>query len=1140
MDAEARYRAQFAGKPIENTGRTGGFAAPTPKKVAAPIKIAGNRGLPGPLQKISDVSTQLIDAAGTVVGKTAKYAANVALDVGRAALGSAKTFVDYQAQPIQNKLMIERSKQLDQVQDSIILAYKSGKMSKDDYSKALINLSGAYQDVSNETRKVSNGPTPIQRATDVAETAVNILSTGSFQIYRAGGKQAFEAAAIGTTKALDRNAIKALVDEAATGFEKALFKAVPASRALVERNLMTAAKREAQQLAGESAAQFLARESKRIAIGLLVKRPLFYQTNVGGGKDVYTKIMEGNYPAALRSSAWLAAQMIEGGPLGLFAKGASYLKGKLGTLATGRLSYIDELSKEIGTFNASQGQEYINSARTAVSKRDFTKGFFDPEMTARIAQETNLRATNNDVKRAVENTLSYYDQAGVERSELTIKEIFDDLNKWASADAALVAHIKNGKITGYGPEDLEKLAVVRWDSVMKGGLAKAVLAAGDDKTAQLKAIIEMSERPGIGFGANNTLMKRLQNIVKKSNSADEAAKAIKEIETASVASAGVSKSLRDSMSKLGYIIAEPHGGNKIPRVDYQDIRGTTRKLVSAATDGNTDIYDPAIAPHPAFETLKAGLSKAGLSPEAASEVGSRKLSEAVVANLNEAAMSKNLGIIGGDTVNGGRAVLSRLQEYIEAKPAAFGLGKSAAVTDIRQLRYHEVAEALGITKQQARGVYDAILKGYRDVPMEFRGLGDKIVDTLYTVNPLHKHYSRIQSAMRYTYNPFFRTQERVETTLLGRAQAGNPLWHRPRAVLEDTVKKLEDSRIFSSSFSGQAAEDQVIGRITANITGGQKRSLAGLALDMADARGLTMEQMLSEHSDEIDDALRVVVQYPRKGIIASPLARTVNVMFFPMRYNAKVTGLIASVLAKQPPTVQLAVLHSGFKMKEWLKSDEGIAWQGAHADAIQVFGWLTPINSISYTLNLLSHGVDTPAELGVLGGLPLGFITQILDSQGVIHLNRPYVNPKTGDVLPKYIPKSAEARASVAIIDILGSMFTYPGRTLGLPGKNATLKKIVNDFITTNGSDFEKRLDEDRLTPLQKNWVRVLKGDLSEEAIDNLYNSPAPGQFNGYTLPPLALPVRPKTRTVPKRTGLPSRSSTSRGKKKALPIPQRA
>lgn len=1136
MARSAEYLAQFQNAPVENTGRTGGFAGALPTKTAKPVQ-APRQNL---IQKINDVSTQTLDIGAAAIAKTGQFIRNTAVDVGKAAVGAARTARDISSQPLQNKRLTQVSQDLSAQQDALVKQYKNGEISKANYIRGLEDLSYAFQTVSNEARKISGGPTPVQRAYEVAETAVNALTLGRGTLAKAGGKQAFEAGVINGTKAIDRNAINALVDTVATKWEKNLFSIAPSSRSLVERNLYALAKREGEKLAGESVSQFLSREGRNLAVGLLIKRPIFYQQNVGGAKDVYDKILSGDYPAAVRSAAWLGAQMIDGGPIGIFSKGGSWLKRGLGELAQGRGSYIDELSKRIGNGDPNQMRNFILESNGKLAKVDFNKGFFDPEKTARIAQETNLRATNNDVLQAVENTLANYDQTGISRSEITPKMILEDLNKWASADAALVAHIKNGKITGYDPTDLDKLAVVRWDSVTKTGLANTIRKAGDDKRAQIAALFEMAERPGVGFGGNSLLMGRLKNIIETSNSADEAAKAIQDIATASIKAKGVSKALSDDIAKLGYIIAEPFGGNKIPRVDYTDVAGATRKLVSGAVDNDATIFDPSIAPQPVFEFMDQALSRIGLSPRASSAVGSRKLAESIVANLDQTGLTTNLGITGrGDTINGGRAVLSRLQEYVEKKPAAFGLGKSAAITDIRQLRTHEIQEALGVTKEQAKGIYSAIVKGYIDVPMEFRGLADKVLDHTYAFNPLQKYYSRIQSALRYTYNPFFRTQERVETTLLGRAQARNPLWNRPRSVLQDAVKDLEEAKVFSSSFSGVGAEDQIIGRITANITGGQKRSLAGLALDMADARGLSLKEMLAQHSDEVEDALRIVVQYPRTGTIASPLARTLNLMFFPMRYNAKVTTLAAQQLGKMPPSVQMAVLHSGFKMREWLKSEEGIRWQSQHADAIQVFKWVTPVNSIEYTMNLLNGTLDSPSELGALGGLPFGFISQMLDSQGVIKLNTPYVNPKTGDVLPEYIPKTVRARASVAIVDLLGSMFSYPGRTLGLPGKNATLKKLVNDFVTTNGSDFEKRVDMDRLTPLQKKYIEILKGDLSDDALDDLYNMPAPGQFNGYTIPPMTLPLVPKRPPVQQRTGLPSSKSGPRAKKRPIPIPER-
>lgn len=95
----------------------------------------------------------------------------------------------------------------------------------------------------------------------------------------------------------------------------------------------------------------------------------------------------------------------------------------------------------------------------------------------------------------------------------------------------------------------------------------------------------------------------------------------------------------------------------------------------------------------------------------------------------------------------------------------------------------------------------------------------------------------------------------------------------------------------------------------------------------------------------------------------------------------------------------------------------------------------------------------------------------------------------------------------MAVTDLLGSMFSFPGRTLGLPGKEATLRSLVRNFLETNGEDFEKRYDTESLTPLQQRMIRVLKGDTSDEAIDDLFTAPAEGQFNYYTIPTFDLPV---------------------------------
>jgi hypothetical protein len=251
-------------------------------------------------------------------------------------------------------------------------------------------------------------------------------------------------------------------------------------------------------------------------------------------------------------------------------------------------------------------------------------------------------------------------------------------------------------------------------------------------------------------------------------------------------------------------------------------------------------------------------------------------------------------------------------------------------------------------------------------------------------------------------------------------------------------------------------------------------------------------------------------------------------------------------LASQPPSIQLAVIQGMHKLRPWLQSDEGIQWQADHAEAIKVFAWATPVGNIQQLGKLLGGNVDSWGDMGLLGGLPFGLISQTLDAEGIIQLNKPYVNPSTGEVFPDYIPKNTKAQAAVALESLIGSVFSFPGRTLGLPGKQAGIRDFVNQFIATNGSDFEKRINTDRLTPLQKNMVRVLNGDTSDEAIDSLYTSPAPGQFNYYTLPPLTLPYKtvplnsPKPTPINRSLKLPKAPKAAKGAKvkpTAKPIP---
>lgn len=1094
-------------------------------KAVGPTR-APSAGFGGVTQKIKDVGSQVLDVAGMVVGKTANFAKNtpgyVYKDVEPFLRGVAKTVTGDLTKDLHNNRL--KQDQLDLQQNQLVSDFKSGKISKDNYALRMRDLSASYSELSKSAVDIQAQTDRGNVVESAAMTLADIVSAGKFR-----GKV--------VTKGVPQ-----VFTNAASSVEKTFTK-IPAVRALVERN----AKSLVKQMAGETLEQAVKRQSKDLAIGLLIKRPVLYQLNFDGAENVYKEILDGNYGSAAKSSAWLATQMLEGGPLGAAFRLAKRGSKEVKVLAFGKGSFLDELGQR--TDNDLVGE------LLALQKKD-PKAFASANKTWRIIQETNLQMADDDVKLAVDNFLRNYSDTGINLKSLTPDEIGTRATKWLSAQEYKNDLVRKGLIPNIPKENASKVVVVRWDSVDKEGLVHSAAVLSDDVQERLTNLEDIMNAPGTQYGNNELLAQKLRNIIANEQDVGERIALIRKIEAASVALDGLPEGVAKRLGKLGYTLAVPKRPIRTPIISSVE---ETRKLVTAAVTHNTEIFDAATSSQAHMAAIAGVLERFGLSPRASNTVANRALSESVVEHLNDLNIGKELGLtnrLGDDMVGGGQAIIHRLQNYIEnqkpnklGKILTGGAAQASAVTDIRQLTKTELIEALGVTKSQAKLIKEAIVDAYASVPMSLRGLGDHIVDKAYQLNPFQGAYSRTQSALRYTYNPFFKTQEAVETNILSGIQGGNRfktlknnnfLWNKSMNQLDDMIGSLDRSGFFSSSLPGEAAQDQVLGRISANITRGQKRDLAGLALDIADSKGISVQQLIERHTDEVEDALRVVVQYGRKGVLASPLARTMNLAFFPVRYNTKVTLLAANVLAKQPPSIQLATIHSMFKMKDWLKSDEGIAWQSAHADAIQVFNWITPINSIKSVLGTLSHKPDSVSDVGMLGGLPFGVISQILDSQGLISLNKPYVNPKTGDVFPDYIPKSTQARASVAIQDLLNSMFTYPGRILGLPGKKASLQDAVRKFIATNGTDFEKRLDMEKLTPLQKNWVRVLKGDTSDDAISQLYTSPAEGQFNWYTLPPLNLPMRQPLSTAPnvaRRTGLPTKASTKKKKTKNFAQP---
>jgi hypothetical protein len=120
---------------------------------------------------------------------------------------------------------------------------------------------------------------------------------------------------------------------------------------------------------------------------------------------------------------------------------------------------------------------------------------------------------------------------------------------------------------------------------------------------------------------------------------------------------------------------------------------------------------------------------------------------------------------------------------------------------------------------------------------------------------------------------------------------------------------------------------------------------------------------------------------------------------------------------------------------------------------------------------------------------------------------------------------------------MLGSAFTFPGRTVGLPGKQQTIRDLTNRIVGTDKGDFSTiYYDPSELSPeqriAQKFWQERFKANNIPLPIQR--TPQAPMLYNGNLVAGEPRSI-PKTFTKSEINALKAANNTS-GKKKKQPV----
>lgn len=1013
--------------------------------------------------------------------------------------------------------------------------YASGSMNKEQRDEV---VKQANQDIKRATINVisKDAPMNLQETLDLIDGAVTVGSLGAYTAAKMGVLEGGKLAIKGTSDFVLNRMVAASEVAGTKGVSTEVGNRIIANAAptTAERMMMTAEQaiyntpalaRNYDRILREIGTSANAKGyAKNVLVQIGFTSPLRRET-MRMTADMVEQAREGNYftdgtkMGAVPQALLLAGMALEGGPVGFVLKNTRKAGKALHTAMYGETAFIDSLNTALVNHgvkgNIIEGiNAYLKRAPKETQKeaKAILQQFVGTNLQRGAADKTADAVAQYIVKTA--------DDAGIDIATMKMDDIVEQIMVHTQMQNLLQDLNRKGlnvvaaKYDVGTQKQLQKLI-----SQAIAGARKdiAKFATHEERMAMRKDIAKKVVQAQI---AKNPYWAQNQDVVNAIFKQIDGATSTKYLVGAPGAvqagyrAKGVPRDIAKKLKDNGYLPVTTESQSYIPQISREEAKNVALK--SKYVEVNDKLFEQAAISKPFFRQMGSALTKVGLGLDESASVAYRLVRD----NASQ--------LIQKETGQDGRKVLNALQQWAEtgtnSRFADFAPGNwrdisKRVTTDLRMMYTRQVKEALAdagikVTDKEAKAIQKAILDAHTAVPMQVLGLADTLVANAYKHVPFYKLYAKAQGAFRYTYNPFFNVQEQFETEILGQALAPGKqpyiagfgrLVPGGKARLDATVKQLESAGFFNNSTLvsndinkslmatrfGEGAQDVYLGRVSAHITDSQKRSLAAAVVKIADKMGLTTEEALARHGAMIEDLVRPIVQYPTHGALNSNLVKAMNLAVFPSRYNLKVTALAVKALGQTRPAMQTLVINKLWEMENWLKTPEGIAWQQEHNAAISLFKWLTPVGNIQWVFDVLSapggkSNVSSVGDLGIIGGLPFGVIGQILQNQGLFSMNTPYVSPKDGSIYAKKIPESMKARVSMALMDLIGSTFSYPGATiglnqLGLPSKTQLLKSGASAVsLDTKYNEWQTK----QYTPVDLSYADRVKQEIWAEQYD--------------------------------------------------------
>ena len=228
--------------------------------------------------------------------------------------------------------------------------------------------------------------------------------------------------------------------------------------------------------------------------------------------------------------------------------------------------------------------------------------------------------------------------------------------------------------------------------------------------------------------------------------------------------------------------------------------------------------------------------------------------------------------------------------------------------------------------------------------------------------------------------------------------------------LEKTARRVTKT---GAEVFGQAQRDSLWMRV---FGGFHLNTGTKIAKAIAEKFGMTLEDAVARNADgaflhprlvrEMQDTVRSVLTY-QHGFQTSPLAKTMNIVWFPFRFQVKTVQLTSKWLSELSPVSRAVVVNNWVNFANWAGTDDGIEWRKTHQNLLySILAYTTAWEQMGDSLDAVSRGQLLGGNTGMIGGIPFGFMYNLASELALIPEDPEQFDPATGKNFQfKQVPK---------------------------------------------------------------------------------------------------------------------------------------